>query len=178
MFKDTAKNDLAQAFILYVSQMLGDMKPDELKRLGLDVMLEQADGLLKQENGKCCPRCRSQNVRQEGSGFVEQGRFDGQNYENDGQADQYVCGACGYGFLEWVPWFPTKEVPAGAHEKSFDVDISALASVSTRICVRARDNAEASQKALAAAVEHSGDLEWKYGGLFNDDFDVSGVSPA
>lgn len=55
-------------------------------------------------HGLRCPRCLNAQVHIQGGAFIEQGEWeaDSQRYEREGEADHWVCTACGFGFLEWT----------------------------------------------------------------------------
>ncbi|MBL1176678.1 hypothetical protein [Pantanalinema sp. GBBB05] len=48
-----------------------------------------------------CPSCRSEHVHPISEVFVEQGEYDGQRYEAEGETMLYKCSACGYAFIPW-----------------------------------------------------------------------------
>ena len=52
------------------------------------------------DGAPCCPFCRSEKVTPSGSGFVEQGEWNGHRYEQEEDVSRYTCTACAINF--WV----------------------------------------------------------------------------
>lgn len=46
-----------------------------------------------------CPKCGGQKCEPVGSVFYEKGEFNGKQYDEEGNADEYVCQSCGAEFF-------------------------------------------------------------------------------
>ena len=58
-------------------------------------------------SGKYCPKCGKQGTVIVGaSAFIEQGPYTNDRYCFEGQADHYVCEACGGQFVDWSSAWP------------------------------------------------------------------------
>ena len=89
-----------------------------LRNLGIDLSLDQVQAILAQAEGhdnpaslkevlagcapKFCPHCGSAGTLKEvGSVFCEQGEWENNHYEGEGDAPQHQCTNCGRQFAGW-----------------------------------------------------------------------------
>jgi len=72
-------------------------------------------------HGVCCPFCRSVKVEVVDSVFIEEGEFNGKEYDQEGNADVWLCGDCKRGFADWTPLHKDKPGDADAHDTTKSV---------------------------------------------------------